>query len=300
MDKLVYPTLDIQGLTHTNQGKVRDTYLIDEHPHLLLTVASDRVSTHNIVHNSTVPGKGEILTALTVFWMEEVLPPLNIKTHLFAHGKDIFNYIPESADYPDDLENRALVIKRLDMLPYEFIYRKYMAGSLWSTFYSKGIPDPYGLKLEEGMYLMYHFTETIFTPTDKSDIDDPVRSADIIEVCNEAYLLSLKVYEAIRAYALTCGINIIDGKFEIGRGPDGEYVTGDECGTPDSCRFVDTNDVVPHQEPTWLDKEFLRKEAERIWNGGKKVPLTFSKEAIAETVRRYQLIYERLTGKTIV
>jgi phosphoribosylaminoimidazole-succinocarboxamide synthase len=99
-----------------------------------------------------------------------------------------------------------------------------------------------------------------------------------------------------RAFALTRGIEIIDGKFEVGVDSFGQVVLGDECLTPDSCRFVRADSITVGQEPAWLDKQYLREEAERMWVGGKKVPLEFSPGAISETTRRYKDIVLTLTS----
>lgn len=288
----------VPGLECVHQGKVRDTFAIPGHPELLLAVATDRVSTHNVVHESIVPRKGYALTALTVFWMKSQLSP-EIKKHLVASGSAIFKYLPRQK-YPEDLFFRALVIRRLTMIPVEFIFRSRMAGSLWKDYYQKDLPNPYGLNLPPGLQLMSPFGETVFTPTDKSETDDPLDTAATAQRYPDAYQLALRVYEIGRASALQRGIEIIDGKFEVGVDPEnGRVVLGDECLTPDSCRFVRADGIVVGQEPAWLDKQFLREAAERAWAGAKKVPLSFDQDVIAETTRRYEAIVGALTGSSL-
>lgn len=286
----------VPGLECFHQGKVRDTFAIPGHPELLLTVATDRVSTHNIVHQSIIPKKGHALTALTVFWMTEELP--GVKTHLVAFGEKIFKYLPWQ-DYPDDLALRALVIQRLNMIPVEFIFRSRMAGSLWKDYYQKGLPNPYGLELSSGLQLMSPFEGTVFTPTDKSETDDPLNAVATAQLYPEAYQLALKAYEMGRAFAARCGIEIIDGKFEVGVDSSGQVVLGDECLTPDSCRFVRADGIVVGKEPDWLDKQYLREEAERVWAGGKKAPIAFSPAVIKETMLRYEDIVHGLTRSSL-
>jgi phosphoribosylaminoimidazole-succinocarboxamide synthase len=281
----------VPGLTCIHQGKVRDTYSIPDHPEFLLVVATDRVSTHNIVHESVIPKKGFALTAITVAWMQFGLQ--GIKTHLVASRKNIYDFLPEQS-YPEDLEHRAIVVKKLTMIPVEFIFRSRMAGSLWKDYYQKGVPNPYGLKLPGGLELMSPFEDTIFTPTDKSETDDPLLADEVKARYPAAYELALKVYETGRAEAAQHGIEIIDGKFEIGIDSKGEPVLGDECLTPDSCRFVRRGVVQVGKEPPWLDKQYLREEAERMWAGGKKTPLTFSSDVTAETTTRYTEIVNAL------
>jgi len=298
--KSLYEPPIITGLPLESQGKVRDTFTIPGHPDKLLPVATDRVSSHDVVHKSHIPKKGKALTALTVFWMTGPLKEAGLPTHLIAYGTDIYNYLPKNISYPKDLHERALIIKKLKMIDVEFIYRSYMAGSFWKKYYSKGIPDPYGLNLPPGYKFMSKFPETIFTPTEKSDDDDPMKTAEVLRQYPEASALSKLVFETARTYALAKDINIIDSKSEIGMDECGNCILGDECITPDSCRFVASDDVVEGVEPTWLDKQYLREEAERIWGGGEKVPLTFSDKVIAETTRRYEAITKTITGKPLL
>ena len=241
--------------------------------------------------------KGYALTALMVFWMSEELS--GIKTHLVAFGNGIFRHIPRQKR-PDDLVLRGLVIRRLTMIPVEFIFRSRMAGSLWKDYYQKGLPNPYGLELPSGLQLMSPFEETVFTPTDKSETDDPLNASEVMQRYPDAYRLALKAYETGRAFAAQRGIEIIDGKFEVGIDSSGQVVLGDECLTPDSCRFVRADRIVIGQEPPWLDKQYLREEAERVWAGGKKSPIVFSPAVISETTIRYEDIVDELTGGSLM
>lgn len=279
-----------------HQGKVRDTFEIPGHPEYLLVVATDRVSTHNVVHLSRIPGKGHTLTALTVYLMAEVLQ--GIKTHLVAYGRSIYRFLPNGT-YPDDLHLRAVVVRRLTMFPAEFIFRSRMAGSLLKDYYSKGLPDPYGLELPAGLELMSPFAETMFTPTDKSETDDPLDALETATHYSDAYLLALQVYETGREFAYARGIEIIDGKFELGTDSHGDLVLGDECLTPDCCRFVRADQAIVGREPPWLDKQYLRETAEGLWAGGPKVPLEFPRAVIDGTVVRYEEIAEALLGQPL-
>lgn len=284
------------GLPLRHQGKVRDTFEIPGHPEYLLVVATDRVSTHNIVHQSQIPSKGCALTALTVYWMAEILR--GIRTHLVSYGRGIYRYLPVGT-YPADLHLRAVVVRRLEMLPVEFIFRSRMAGSLWKDFYSRGRPDPYGLELPPGLELMAPFAETIFTPTDKSETDDPLDSIETATHHSDAYFLALEAYENGRGFAFARGIELIDGKFELGTDSQGQLVLGDECLTPDCCRFIHANQAVIGQDPPWLDKQYLRETAERLWAGGPKVPLEFPRASIDGTVARYEEIAQALIGQPL-
>jgi phosphoribosylaminoimidazole-succinocarboxamide synthase len=174
-----------------------------------------------------------------------------------------------------------------------------MAGSLWKDFYSKGLSEPYGLELPPGLDLMAPFAETMFTPTDKSETDDPIDALETATHYSDAYFLALQTYEMGREFASTRGIELIDGKFELGTDSDGNLVLGDECLTPDSCRFVLADGITVGQEPAWLDKQYLREAAEAIWAGGPKTPLEFPRTAIDGTVARYEEIARTLIGRPL-
>jgi len=284
------------NLERIHRGKVRDTYAIPGISDCLLVSASDRVSTHNIEHESIVPFKGEVLNALTIFWMSH---NLGVDTHLIAYGDKIYNYLP-GLGYPPNLHLRAIIVRKLEMIPVEFIFRNRMAGSLWKDYYSKGLPNPYGINIEQGFKLMSPFKDIIFTPTDKSETDDPLLASAVVRRYPEAYRLARYVYKAGCEFALSKGIEIIDGKFEIGIDPNTDsFVLGDECLTPDSCRFVDASEISVGENPHWLDKQYLRDEAESVWGKEKKVPLSFSGPALAETSLRYRTIFQNLTGYSL-
>ena len=187
------------------------------------------------------------------------------------------------------------------MIPVEFIVRDFMAGSLWNDYYSKGLPNPYGIELPPGLKLMSKFAGTIFTPTDKSATDDPINTQETTMLYRDAYDLVYEVYTDCRDFAATKSIRIIDGKFEIGVDPNTHEITlGDECSTPDSCRFVPMQEVIVEgKNPTWLDKQPVREEAERVWAGDPKVPLTLSDEICEKTSMIYSNLVYTLTGSEI-
>jgi phosphoribosylaminoimidazole-succinocarboxamide synthase len=281
-----------------HQGKVRDTFEIPGHPDLLLMVATDAVSTHNVAHVSLIPGKGQILTAMSVFW---ALGPLHrIPTHILAYGRDIYNNLPEG-EYPTDLHLRALVVRKLYMAPFELIYRRRMAGSLWGDYYKKGLPNPYGIDLPEGLELMSPLFPSVFTPTEKSATDDPV-NGDIVRILLSPGVIGLacEVYERGYDFALSKGIEIIDFKAEVGIDSSGQIRLGDEWLTGDCCRFVETDKIVVGQEPPWADKQIVRDAAVELW-GGKKSgpPLEFPEDVIQKCSSAYRNVFERITGNTL-
>jgi phosphoribosylaminoimidazole-succinocarboxamide synthase len=280
-----------------HQGKVRDTYRTDV-PGTLLVVATDRLSTHNVVHESLVPAKGQILTALTVFWGEEVL--LGITSHLLAFGQRIYDYLPADRTYPDDLHLRGIIVDRLTMIPYEMIFRGRMAGSLWKDFYRHGLPNPYGAMIPPGLQLMDPFETPVFTPTEKSEDDDPVSALTVEREYPRAVKLARDVYQQGRMYALRRGLEIVDAKIEMGLNECDSVVLADEFLTPDCCRFVYNSDIEPGKEPPWADKEIFRQDAVRQWGWASSgPPLTFPEEVIAEGAAAYCGVFETLTGQTL-
>lgn len=289
----------LKSLELVHQGKTRDTFAISGRPNHLLIVATDRVSTHNVVHKSTIPNKGYVLTHVSVHMMQYAMPSPSM-SHLELVGKRIYEYLPGNAsDYPEDLHFRGIVVKKLEIVPVEFIWRAFMTGSLWKKYYSKGKSNPYELDLPAGLKKMTHFASPIFTPTRKTENDEELPTSLVEGLNPEMVHFSKVVFDWGLSYALARGITVLDGKFEIGRNSSGEMCLADEIFTPDSCRFVDSSDITEGVDPPWLDKQILRDEAEQMWNGGEKVPLVFSDEAILRTSDAYCQIMERLTGKTI-
>lgn len=287
----------IENLPLFGQGKVRDTFIIPKHEDLLLMVATDRLSTHNIVHNSLIPGKGMILNALSIFWTKAVLG--DIPTHLVAYGKNIYRYLPgKITDYPEDLHLRAVVVKKLSILPYEFIWRARMAGSLYDI-YSKGIKNPYGLEFHRPLQKMSLFETPVFTPTDKSETDDPRVALEVRLEHPEATNLTRRVYNRGRNYALKRGIDIIDFKGEVGKDKKGKFYIADEILTGDCCRFVSLSSIKLGEDPEWMDKEPFRIYAKEAWGEGKKVPLDFPPEIVLEGVARYITLFEVILEKSL-
>ncbi len=288
----------LYGLDLFGQGKVRDTFTIPHFPDLLFIVATDRLSTHNIVHRSLVPGKGMVLNALSIFWAENVLK--DIPNHLVVYGMKIYDYLPgERGDYPEDLHLRAVIVKKLDMIPYEFIWRGRLAGSLYGSFYSKEIKNPYEVFIAKGLDKMSLFEPPVFTPTDKSETDDPVSGIKVSNKHPEAVSFTQDVYSEGKKYALERGIEIIDFKAEVGRDREGKLYLADEWLTPDCCRFVRASAIKVGENPKWMDKELFRVYAVNVWDGGEKYPLDFSPNIVAEGTERYRTIFEILAEQSL-
>ncbi len=293
----------IAGLDPINQGKTRDLFpaKIKTGPKVgeecLNITATDRLSTHNVVHESTIPKKGEVLTALTVFWLTQIFPAAGIPHHLLAYGKQIYDFLDGPHDaYPENLHHRSIIVEKLRVAPVEFIFRDRLGGSLWSKFYSKGLPNPYGIDLPSGLQLMSPFDEPLFTPTEKSETDEPLTTADVEKQYPAESELSRKSFVVTRDLLRSKGIAELDGKFEVGCRPDGTPVMIDEIATPDTCRFCRQDDIVLGVDPPYLDKEVARIEAMKMWGNGPKVPLTFSSDVVKHLTNTYLQIFAGITG----
>jgi len=281
------------------QGKTRDTFKT-LYEHLLLIVATKRLSTHNVVHQSEIAFKDQVLTALTIFWMTKVLPDAGIPHHLVAYGTDIYKYLPgKRRDYPDDLHLRAIVVLKLDIIPIEFIYRGYLVGGIYDKFYSKGIQNPYGIILQSDLPVMWKFEKPIFTPTDKSDTDPDRDGLEIEQLYQQANELGLKTFNTTRKYLQGRDLEELDGKFEIGKDVDGNLYVADECATPDSSRFCNLGDVREGILPSWRDKQKARDQAERVWGKKKGKPIKFSPQLEKELSDTYLELFEQVVNLSL-
>jgi len=297
MPQLVKPRFApaLSNLPLSHQGKTRDTFEVPQHHKILAVVATPRLSTHNVIHESVVPFKEEVLTALVVFWLTEVLQAAGIRHHLFAFGAKIFDHLPgRKADYPEGSHYRTLLVKRLKMIPIEFIYRSYLMGTLYKL--NQEGKDPYGLQLPDKLPLMTHFKSPLFTPTDKSETDDPLDYRRVMNAEKKASEISRKAYTIVSKYLKPKGIVLVDSKFELGEDDGGGIVLADEIATPDSSRYCEASQIVEGQQPDWLDKQVARNEAERIWKGTSGPPITFSPKVIEKLSITYLEIFHRITG----
>jgi len=290
------------ALPHFHSGKVRETFGIPGYPDLLLVFVTDRISTHNVVHTSNIPHKGEVLTALTIFWLRDVFS--DMAHHLVASGREIYQYLPNEmsglSDVKDTLHRRAIIVRKLEMTKVEFIYRSYLvgAGSLYKAYCAD--QDPYGISLPSGLPIMHRFEKPIFTPTDKSETDDPIASDMVLnqfpDACDVSKSLFMRGSERFARHEIV----LLDSKYEVG-----ERTIADEVNTFDSSRLANTEEVelaiVEERDPAWLDKQIVRDEAEMQWKaiGKKGVPLCFSTEVVDATAQASKSILSRLSGKTL-
>lgn len=308
----------ISDLTLLRRGKVRDTYELPDHPGALLVVASDRISIFDFVLNALVPHKGEVLTAMNVFWRFRVLGN-HVPHDVSVYGQSLGAYLPERIRDDARLLSRATLVHKLEMLPVEAIVRGYLTGSGWSAYRETGMVCGHVLPnfsngYSDGDKLQWD----IFTPTDKAEEGhDTHRSADEIVATYGFHLerVSLQLYAVMAAIAAKRGIILADTKFEFGRGTDGRLTLGDEVATPDSSRFWDYHEwramrrAGTSGSPTSFDKQYVRE-----WGKGiginRRDPLvpgdvdfvqaqTVPADVIKRTSQIYRYIFWRLTGQKL-
>jgi phosphoribosylaminoimidazole-succinocarboxamide synthase len=277
---------------HLASGKVREMYSVDDE-HLLL-VASDRISAYDYVLDSTIPDKGRILTAMSVFFFGLV----EAVNHLAGP--------PDDPRIPDEVLGRALVVRRLEMLPVECVARGYLTGSGLLDYQANGTVC--GITLPPGLVEASRFATPLFTPATKAalgDHDENISFARVIELvggvrANQLRDRTLQVYVQAADHALTKGIIVADTKFEFGTDPDGNLVLGDEILTPDSSRYWPADDYREGVVQNSFDKQFVRNwltSNESGWdrNSGEPPP-PLPDDIIAATRSRYIDAYERISG----
>lgn len=288
---------NIEGLSLIHRGKVRDVYEIDE-KHLLL-VATDRISAFDCVMPTQIPNKGEILTALSVFWFERLE---KITAHHLVTTN--FDKMPEIVRRNEDLRRRSTLVKKTKVFPVECVVRGYLEGSGWKAYQTTG--EICGHKLPENLLQCAKLSQPIFTPATKASEghDENISEAEFIETlgaetAEKLKSISLKIYADASEYALTRGIIIADTKFEFGLNEIGEILLIDEVLTPDSSRFWSNKTYAPgHAQPSF-DKQFLREYLETLeWN--KQPPAPDLPEKIVSATRAgYSAAYRLLTGKEV-
>jgi phosphoribosylaminoimidazole-succinocarboxamide synthase len=277
---------------HLASGKVREIYRVDDE-HLLL-VASDRISAYDYVLDSTIPDKGRILTAMSVFFFGLV---------------DAVNHLagpPDDPRIPDDVLGRALVVRRLEMFPVECVARGYLTGSGLLDYQKTG--KVCGIALPPGLVEASRFATPLFTPATKAEMgdhDENISFARVIEMvggvqANQLRDRTLQIYLQGADHALTKGIIVADTKFEFGVDPHGNLVLADEIFTPDSSRYWPAEDYREGVVQTSFDKQFVRNwltSAESGWDrAGSEPPPPLPDDIIAATRDRYINAYERISG----
>jgi phosphoribosylaminoimidazole-succinocarboxamide synthase len=280
----------LDDLTLLESGKVREIY---EFGSDLLLVASDRVSTYDVVHPTPIPGKGEVLTGLSAFWFERTSSI--VPNHVISVADDV----------PPEARGRAMVVRRLRMLPVECVVRGYLSGSGWKDYVASGRVS--GIELPAGLRECDRLPEPLFTPSTKAaaghdeaiDFDRASALLGDAELAERVRATAIAVYEQAAEHAADRGIILADTKFEFGLDEAGRLVLGDEVCTPDSSRFWPADGYEPgHGQPSF-DKQFVRDWASSTgWDRTPPAP-AIPDEIVAATQARYREIYERLTGEPL-
>lgn len=282
-------------LPHLSSGKVRDVY--DAGDGMLVMVTSDRISAFDVIMAEPVPDKGRVLTAMTTFWDErlaDVAP-----THLVSTDPAS---LPAEARGPD-LDGRAMLCRRAEMLPLECIVRGRLSGSAWKEYQKEGTVC--GEAMPGGLRESDRLPEPIFTPSTKAELgakDENISFAAAVDLVGReqaeaARRISLELFDRAAALAADRGIVIADTKFELGV-VDGELVVADEVLTPDSSRFWPAEGWSPGETPPSFDKQPLRDFLDSLGWDHAPPPPHLPEDVVAATRTRYVEAYERLTGRS--
>jgi phosphoribosylaminoimidazole-succinocarboxamide synthase len=275
-------------------GKVREMYDLEDvegDARALLMVASDRISTYDAVHPTPIPDKGKVLTGLSVFWFERT-------------AEIVANHLISTVDWvPEEVRGRALVVRKLSMLPVECVVRGYITGSGWKDYQATGSVS--GIALPAGLRESERLPEPIFTPSTKADVghDEAIDFAGAVELVGDPALMervrdaSIALYSFAAEHARSCGVLLADTKFEFGLDDDGELVLGDEVLTPDSSRYWPADGYEVGRGQPSFDKQYVRD-----WAAGsgwdKKPPApAIPENVVAGTCARYVEAYERIAGE---
>jgi phosphoribosylaminoimidazole-succinocarboxamide synthase len=269
-------------------GKVREMYDVGDR---LLMVATDRISTYDVVHPTPIPDKGAVLTGLSAFWF--TLTGAHVPNHVVSVTDGVL----------DDVRGRAMVVRKLKMVPLECVVRGYITGSGWKDYQRDGTVS--GIRLPEGLLESEQLPEPIFTPSTKAEVghDETVdleRAAELVggkDLLDELRRRSLALYTRAAEHARERGVILADTKFELGFDADGELRVGDEVLTPDSSRFWPADGYEPGRSQPSFDKQYVRDWAAGTgWD--KKPPAPpIPDEVVARTREKYVQAYERIAGE---
>ena len=285
-------------LPHLSSGKVRE--LFDLGGDGLLFVASDRISAYDVIMPQGIPGKGRMLTGMSIFWFgatSDICP----NHFVSAASGDLPRAVRESVEA---LGGRHMVVRKLEMLPVELVVRGYLVGSGWKDYQRTGAVC--GIPLPAGLVEADKLPEPIFTPATKATVghDENISEEEAEALCPPGTLkmareYAIELYKRAAGYAKSRGIIVADTKFEFGLGPSGEVTLADEVLTPDSSRFWPADRWQPGRNPPSLDKQYLRDWLDaQGWDRTPPAP-DLPPEVVDRTRAGYLEAYERLTGRAL-
>jgi phosphoribosylaminoimidazole-succinocarboxamide synthase len=278
----------VADLTLLAKGKVRELYDLGDD---LLMVASDRISTYDVVHPTPVPDKGKVLTGLSAFWFDLVNDLVDHHVMSYTDG------------VPDDVRGRAVRVRRLQMLPVECVVRGYITGSGWKDYQATGKVS--GLQLPEGLQESEQLPEPLYTPSTKAEVghDEAIDFEQTVELVGDRALAqqlrdtTIAIYQRVADHARENGVILADTKLEFGLDEDGVLVLGDEVCTPDSSRFWPAEGYAPGRSQPSYDKQYVRDWASGTgWDKTPPAP-PLPDDVIARTRELYIEAYEKLTGE---
>ena len=292
MDDVLLQT-NMPDIKFLRKGKVRDIYEIEDY---LLLIASDRISAFDVVLPNGIPGKGRLLTQISLYWFRQM--ESIIKNHIVA--TEVKDYPSACHKYADQLEGRSMLVKKATPMPVECIVRGYLSGSGWKEYRKNGTVCK--MKLPEGLVESSKLPEPIFTPSTKAaeghDINISYEEmVDIVgrNVSEQLRDVSLKIYTRARDIAEKKGIIIADTKFEFGLA-DGELILIDEVLTPDSSRFWSARTYQPGKGQDSYDKQIIRDYLLTLeWDQTYPGPV-LPDDIVRKAIARYQEIYGIITG----
>ena len=273
-------------------GKVRDVYDINGSE--MLIISTDRISAFDVVFNEIIPGKGILLNQLSNFWFSKTSDI--VKNHIIRSQT-----IPNN--FPNNLINRTMFVKKTERINLECIVRGHIAGQAWDEYNCYGTINKKPIK--ENLYKAQKFKYPIFTPSTKSETghDVPLSDSEAIEVVgNQTFTklkeISLEIFNFAYNYMKSKQMILADTKFEFGL-HNGELILIDEILTPDSSRFWEENDIKKDHFPPAYDKQFLRQWLiDSGWNK-EPPPPTLPNNIIRKTLERYLRAYERITENSL-
>ncbi len=278
---------EVQDLKLHSSGKVREIYEWEDD---LLMVASDRISIYDVVMPTAIPDKGKVLTQMSVFWFEttaDIVP-----NHLL------------SEDVPEEVTDRALRVRRLEMYPVECVVRGYLSGSGWKEYRQSG--SVCGIELAPGLLESDRLAEPIFTPATKAELGDHDENIDFeraaqavgdLALMEELRRISIELYSHAAEHAAARGILLADTKFEFGRHAGAEVVLADEVLTPDSSRFWPADAYQPGRAQPSFDKQYVRDWADAAgWDHNPPAP-ELAPDVVEQTRAKYVEAYERITER---
>ncbi len=281
--------MELTGFRHVYSGKVRELYEPEDpkFSHLVLIVASDRISAFDHIHSPDIPGKGKNLTEVTSWWFERL---------------DYPNHLSDELEVPKDVQGRAVIVKKLEMYPVECVVRGYLAGSGYKEYLETG--KVCGIELPQGLDNGDRLPHPIFTPAYKApqgEKDENIsfeRVAELVgpDIAERLRDDSIRIFINASQAAEKAGLILADTKFEFGNDPRTNVLTlGDEVLTPDSSRYWDRGEWESGRRDASFDKQIVRNWLEENWDKVSQPP-TLPEDIVSLTAQRYKMLAEKLTS----